>query len=162
MLHPLHIVTLREVRERELLVIRGAPHHCTDCVQPNQSGSRSPPSRRDRGSTPGFLVHAIQLIVRRQDVVQHSLAFMEIPGKSVHRCVLLHGVLKLAQVSPFLGAAQSTSSEVIYFQIWFTPGFLVQSRQARLDPCVASRDQLHHQLRFCCDSFFTRIFLRSF
>ena len=32
-LHPLHIVTLREVRERELLEFRGAPRHCTGPVQ---------------------------------------------------------------------------------------------------------------------------------
>ena len=29
-------------------------------------------------------------------------------------------------------------------------------------PFAASRDQIRHQLRFCCDSFFTCIFLRSF
>ena len=29
-------------------------------------------------------------------------------------------------------------------------------------PCAASRDQIHHRLRFWCDSFFTCIFLRSF
>ena len=29
-------------------------------------------------------------------------------------------------------------------------------------PCAASRDQIHHRLRFYCDSFFTWFFLRSF
>ena len=29
-------------------------------------------------------------------------------------------------------------------------------------PYAASRDQIHHRLRFCYDSFFTCIFLRSF
>ena len=29
-------------------------------------------------------------------------------------------------------------------------------------PFAASRDQIHHRLRFCCDFFFTWIFLRSF
>ena len=29
-------------------------------------------------------------------------------------------------------------------------------------PYAASRDQIHHRLRFCCDSFFTCIFLCSF
>ena len=29
-------------------------------------------------------------------------------------------------------------------------------------PFAASRDQIHHRLRFCCDSFLTWIFLRSF
>ena len=38
------------------------------------------------------------------------------------------------QVSLFLDAAQSTSSEVIDFQIWFSPAFQMQSRQARSDP----------------------------
>ena len=31
-----------------------------------------------------------------------------------------------SQVSPFLGAAQSTSSEAFDFHIWFSPGFLMQ------------------------------------
>ena len=39
------------------------------------------------------------------------------------------------QVSLFLDAAQSTSSEVRSdFQTWFSPGFQMQSRQARSDP----------------------------
>ena len=29
-------------------------------------------------------------------------------------------------------------------------------------PYAASRDQIHHWLRLCCDSLFTCIFLRSF
>ena len=33
---------------------------------------------------------------------------------------------RLKQVSLFLDAAQSTSSEVIDFHIWFPPGFLMQ------------------------------------
>ena len=43
------------------------------------------------------------------------------------------------QVSPFLAAAQSTSSEVFDFHIWFSPDFLMQSRQARQDSirCIA-------------------------
>ena len=67
------------------------------------------------------------------------------------------------RVSPYLFAALSTSSEVHSdFQIWFHPGFPMQSRQARLDPYTASRDQIHHLFRLCCYSFFTCIFLRSF
>ena len=44
-----------------------------------------------------------------------------------------------SQVSPFLVAAHSTISEVFDFQIWFFWSFLMQSRQARLDPlrCIA-------------------------
>ena len=46
-----------------------------------------------------------------------------------------------SQVSPFLVAAHSTSSEVRsdFHHIWFSPGFLMQSRQARQDPsrCIA-------------------------
>ena len=30
---PLHVVSLREVREREFLEIRGAPRHCAGTVQ---------------------------------------------------------------------------------------------------------------------------------
>ena len=39
---------------------------------------------------------------------------------------------------------------------WCSGGKHVRIRYA------ASRDQIHHRLRFCCDSFFTCIFLRSF
>ena len=39
---------------------------------------------------------------------------------------------------------------------WCSRGKLVRS------PYAASRDQIHHRIRFCCDSFFTWIFLRSF
>ena len=41
----LHLVTLREVRDREFLGIRGAPRHCASTVQSDQSGSRALPSR---------------------------------------------------------------------------------------------------------------------
>ena len=58
---------------------------------------------------------------------------------------------RLEQVAPFFDAAQSTTSEVIDFQIWCPPGFQMHSRQAR------SRDQIHHRFRL-----FTWIFLCSF
>ena len=67
-----------------------------------------------------------------------------------------------SQVFPFLAAAQSTSSEVFDFHIWFSPGFMCSSGKHIGVPYAASRDQIHHRLRFCCDSFFTCIFLRSF
>ena len=39
------------------------------------------------------------------------------------------------RVSPYLFAAHLTNSEVrSEFQIWFSPGFPMQSRQARSDP----------------------------
>ena len=43
------------------------------------------------------------------------------------------------QVSPFLDAAQSTSSEVLDFQMWSFLDFLMQWRQVRSDPlrCIA-------------------------
>ena len=69
-LHPLHIVMFREVCDHKLFEIRGAPQHCTDPVQPDQSGSRAPPSRYDRCFTPSFLVDAVHLIVLRHDVLQ--------------------------------------------------------------------------------------------
>ena len=37
----LHLVTLREVREREFLGTRGAPRHCASTVQSDKSGSRA-------------------------------------------------------------------------------------------------------------------------
>ena len=69
-LHPLHIVMLREVRNHELSEIRGAPRHCASPVQPDPSGSRAPPSRCDRCSTPSFLVHAVHFIILCHDVLQ--------------------------------------------------------------------------------------------
>ena len=66
-----------------------------------------------------------------------------------------------SQVSPILVAAHSTSSEVFDFHIWFSPGFLCSRGKHVRIPYAASRDQIHHRLRFCCDSFFTCIFLRS-
>ena len=69
-LYPLHIVMLQEVRDRELFEIRGSPRQCTAPVQPDQSGSRAPPSRCDRCYTPSFLVHAAYFIVLRHDVLQ--------------------------------------------------------------------------------------------
>ena len=60
------------------------------------------------------------------------------------------------RVAPFHDAAQFASSKEIDFHVWFSPGFLMRS------PLAASRDQIHHRLRFCCDSFFTCIFLCSF
>ena len=52
------------------------------------------------------------------------------------QCSILRSLMskRPSQVSPFLAAAQSTSSEVSDFQIWFSPGFPMQSRQARSDP----------------------------
>ena len=74
-LHPLHIFMLREVRGRELFEIRGAPR---------QSGSRAPPSRWDRCSTPCFLVHEIHFIVLRHDVVQLELRRFVSVSSNVH------------------------------------------------------------------------------
>ena len=69
-LHPLHIVMLREVRNHELFEIRDTPRHCTDPVQPDPSGSRAPPSRCDQCYTPSFVVHAVHIITLRHDVLQ--------------------------------------------------------------------------------------------
>ena len=44
-LHPLHIVALRQVREHDLLEIRGALCHCACTVKSGQSGPRALPSR---------------------------------------------------------------------------------------------------------------------
>ena len=68
------------------------------------------------------------------------------------------------RVSPFYRTAQLASSEDFDFRVWFSPGFLMQWKivQHTRIPFAASRDQIHHRLRFWCDSFFTCIFLRSF
>ena len=53
------------------------------------------------------------------------------------QCSILRSLMswRPSQVSPFLVAAHLTSSEVRSdFQIWFSPGFPMQSRQARSDP----------------------------
>ena len=70
-LHPLHIVMLREVREHELFEIRGTPHHCTDPVQPDQQGHEL--HRFDRISVShqvNLLVHTVHFMVLRHDVLQ--------------------------------------------------------------------------------------------
>ena len=67
------------------------------------------------------------------------------------------------RVSPKLFAAHLTSQR--YF-LTFRFGVLRVFRCSRGKhvriPYAASRDQIHHRLRLCCDSFFTCIFLRSF
>ena len=69
---------------------------------------------------------------------------------------------RLKQVSLFFDAAHSMSSEVVDFHAWFSLSFVMQWMIALQSPFAASRDQIHHRLRFCCDPFFTWIFLRSF
>ena len=44
----------------------------------------------------------------------------------------------------------------------FRPAFWCSRSQHIRSPFAASRDQIHHRFRFCCDSFFTWIFLCSF
>ena len=52
------------------------------------------------------------------------------------------------------------------YVVTFRSGFLQPFRCSRSKhvriPHAASRDQIHHRFRFCCDSCFTWIFLRSF
>ena len=48
------------------------------------------------------------------------------------------------------------------FMSGFPWAFWCNRRKHVRIPFAASRDQIHHRLRFCCDSFFTWIFLRSF
>ena len=85
---PLHIATLQEVRERELFESRGAPRHCTSPVQPDQSGSRAPPSRGDRCFTPSFLVHAAHFVVLRHDVLQHRTSDVSLASPAM--CTTSH------------------------------------------------------------------------
>ena len=59
--------------------------------------------------------------------------------------------------------AQFAGSEVIDVHIWLSLG-LSDAVEASTSggPFTASRDQIHHWFRLCCDSFFTWIFLCSF
>ena len=54
------------------------------------------------------------------------------------------------------------SSEVVDFHIWFSPGFLMQLRQARQESfrCIARPNSSSASILL--DSFFSCIFLRSF
>ena len=52
-------------------------------------------------------------------------------------------IKRLKQDSLFLDAAMSTRSEVIDFHIWFSPGFLMQQRQARQESF-----SLHRETKF--------------
>ena len=67
-----------------------------------------------------------------------------------------------SQVFPFLVAAHSTSSEEFDFHICFPRAFWCSGGKHAWIPHAASRDLIHHRHRFCCDSFFTCIFLCSF
>ena len=58
----------------------------------------------------------------------HQISTLE---KTTFRQYSILSSLMRSQVSPFLVAAHSTSSEVFDFHVWFSLGFLVQSRQAR-------------------------------
>ena len=65
------------LRERQLLEIRVALRHCTRPVPPDKSRSRASSSQWDPCSTPGFLFHAIRILVLPRDSSQHSLAFVK-------------------------------------------------------------------------------------
>ena len=68
--------------------------------------------------------------------------------------------VRIQRVSPFYNAAQFAGLEKIDFRVWFSRGFLMQWKVAHQESF--RQDQIHHRLRFCCDSFFTCIVLRSF
>ena len=70
--------------------------------------------------------------------------------------------VRTQRISLFLDAAHSTNSKVIDFRIWFSQSFPMQWKVAHQNPFTASRNQIHHRLRFCCDSFFTWIFFVFF
>ena len=102
MFHPLHIVALREFHE--LFVIHGAPCHCADPVQLDQSRSRVQSSRRDRSSTPSFLDHAIHFTV-----LPHDPATQSFPSgccsptvSSRHRAAFLEDQSLLVGMNAFL------------------------------------------------------------
>ena len=93
----------------------------------------------------------------------HQISTLE--KTTCRQCSILSRLMsqRPSQVSPFYEAAHSTSSEVLSdFQIWFLPGFPMQSTKHIRIPSAASRDQIHHRFQLCCDSFFTCIFLCSF
>ena len=65
----------------------------------------------------------------------HQISTLE--KTTFRQCSILSSLMswRPSQVSPFLVAAHSTSPEVRSdFQIWFSPGFPMQSRQVRSDP----------------------------
>ena len=67
---------------------------------------------------------------------QHFTRFPTLEKTTFRQCFILSSLMswRPSQVSPFLVAAHSTSSEVFDFQIWFSPDLLMQSKQARMDP----------------------------
>ena len=92
----------------------------------------------------------------------HQISTLEKTNSCQHSTLSNLMSKRPSQVSLFLDAAHSTSSDVNDFHIWFSPAFWCSRRQRGGSPFTASRDQIHHWSRFCCDSFFTWIFLRSF
>ena len=65
----------------------------------------------------------------------HQISTLE--KTTCRQCSILSSLMswRPIRVSPYLFAAHLTSSEVRSdFQIWFSPGFPMQSRQARSDP----------------------------
>ena len=67
----------------------------------------------------------------------HQISALE--KTTCRQCSILSSLMgeRPSQVSLFLVAAHSTSSEVLSdFQIWCSPGFTMQSRQARSDPSL--------------------------
>ena len=93
----------------------------------------------------------------------HQISTLE--KTTCRQCSILSSLMswRPSQVSLFLFAAHSTSSEVRSdIQIWFSPGFRCsRGKHVRIRLAI-SWDQTHHRLWFCCDSFFTCIFLCSF
>ena len=64
---------------------------------------------------------------------------------------------------PCLFAAHLTISDVLSdFQVWWFRFFRCSRGKHGRTPYTASRYQIRHRLWFCCDSFFTYIFLCSF
>ena len=70
----------------------------------------------------------------------HQISTLE--KTTFRQCSILSSLMswRPSQVSLFLVAARSACSEVLSdFQIWFSPGFPMQSKKARPDPsrCIA-------------------------
>ena len=70
--------------------------------------------------------------------------------------------LNTQRVAPFYDAAQFASSEVVDFRVWFSSGFLMQSRQEHQESFHSIAIIFIIGLDLALTLFFTCIFLRSF
>ena len=90
----------------------------------------------------------------------HQMSTLE--KTKFHQNSILSGLMSVRKqrVSPFHRTSQLANWKEFDFHIWSSRAF--RCNRWNGSPFTASRDQIHHWSRLCCDSFFTWIFLRSF